>query len=201
MPNYYLQGRRHSAGGSAYLFQDTFTDSDATTLTAHTPDVDQVGGGWIERSASMSINSNEAVTGSSSGNEYNGVVADVGTADIILNCKAKTTNNSRISIVCRMDSGNDCLVISRVTTTGWLEFWHYNSGTFGKLDRQTGKPTLANDTYFNLKIVLSGADCEVFWDDVSQGSIADAPHIANTEHGLGAYQPTTRWDDLTIEQK
>lgn len=33
--------------GPTILFYDTFTDTDDVALTAHTPDIDTVGGGWV----------------------------------------------------------------------------------------------------------------------------------------------------------
>ena len=42
--------------------EDTFTDTDATAIAAHTPDIDRPGGGWTGIAGVWTIDSNTAVT-------------------------------------------------------------------------------------------------------------------------------------------
>jgi hypothetical protein len=53
-----------SGGGSGTLVYDTFTDTNGTNLTAHTPDIDTVGGGWSTNHASVRILNNKWQAGS-----------------------------------------------------------------------------------------------------------------------------------------
>lgn len=54
-------GRRAAGAVVTTLFYDTFTGSDGTLLTAHTPDIDTVGGGWVATTGATEIQSNRAV--------------------------------------------------------------------------------------------------------------------------------------------
>ena len=49
-----------SAAIDGLLVEDTFTDSDGTLLSAHTPDTDNIGTGW-QNATAVSITSNELV--------------------------------------------------------------------------------------------------------------------------------------------
>lgn len=42
------------------LLEDTFTGADATSLDAHAPDVDSVGGGWLQAGTNFEISGNRA---------------------------------------------------------------------------------------------------------------------------------------------
>lgn len=62
----------------AYILEDTFTDTNGTLLTSHTPDIDIVGGGWAG-SNHFDIQSNKAtIAAGAVGNQFVGV--DIGTA-------------------------------------------------------------------------------------------------------------------------
>lgn len=91
-----------SGGGSGgdLLFSDTFTDTNGTLLTAHTPDVDVVGLGWEVFTGVYDIQTNQAhSTGSSI------AAADTNESDVIVEVTV-TTNSSQGPAARASDASN-----------------------------------------------------------------------------------------------
>ncbi|HMN14134.1 MAG TPA: hypothetical protein PKD55_17600, partial [Bellilinea sp.] len=65
----------------AVIVSDTFTDTSQTALTAHAPDTDSVGSGWVNDSGSVwkVTNANGAYNGATQNNSH--IVIDSGQAD------------------------------------------------------------------------------------------------------------------------
>lgn len=99
-----------NAAGPTTQFYDTFTDANGTLLTAHTPDIDVVGGGWAKNGGAIQIFGNQADP-SGDGVAWAWVLssADCGVSDCTLRCdiyggyaisaeveglRARYTNNS-----------------------------------------------------------------------------------------------------------
>lgn len=98
--------RLSAAGGTVTLFYDTFTDTNGTAITAHTPDIDTVGGGWaVYLSSGFEIQSNKCVN-STGGSK--GCICDVGDGDVSITCEMTTTANftSALQIVCARGTSN-----------------------------------------------------------------------------------------------
>ena len=68
-------------GAYGYVVEDLFLGINGTDLTAHTPNTDTIGGGWINHEGVMEIQANRAVATASSPTADTRCVIDAGTAD------------------------------------------------------------------------------------------------------------------------
>ena len=74
------------------LVVDRFTDTDTTLLTAHTPDVDLEGGGWVTHTYSnATISGNELLMGAT--NTFNQIDVGIGTTDYSARFKLVAVGN------------------------------------------------------------------------------------------------------------
>ena len=98
-----IEGAADSGG---FLFFDTFTDTDSTNLSDHTPDYDLVAGGWSATGGQ--ITSNQAVSDNAS---VERVVVQTNEADVIVRCLLKTadTITYAVAIIARYVDDNNHL--------------------------------------------------------------------------------------------
>lgn len=100
----------YEAGAFIYV-QDTFTDSDDVDLTSHTPDVDAVGGGWLDDGTEFwEISGNRARYGNVGAGVNVAVWIDAGIADNI-EISASTTlngiNGGYLGVAFRLDTADE----------------------------------------------------------------------------------------------
>ena len=76
--------------GPVTLVYDTFTDADSTALTAHTPDIDVVGGGWSSSAGALKILSNKAKWGTAS-NSHETSEIQTNKSDVVISVDVNST--------------------------------------------------------------------------------------------------------------
>lgn len=143
------------AGKGRYLFYDTFTDDDSTTLPNHTPDVDRKGNGWT---GSATISGNMAIFNSLS-------YADVEESDCTVEVAYGFGNiqNRTAKIILRYTGANDYDFVQtdlNVSGTGTFDFVERVSGV--ETTRATTAVTTKTGNGYVYRVVLNGASvaCE-----------------------------------------
>lgn len=188
--------------GSSTLLQDAFTDSDGTSLDAHTPNI-QVGSNvWSEVAGSWQITSNKAILAANS----SGAIAtyDVGVADQIdisakfyFNYNGTLTNRFAGLFFRYQDTSNFWLVrmysavdqLQLVKTVGGSE----TPTVFGL--------TLDPATEYLLKVNLNGNDIKVYVDNDLKISVTDSAHANQTKVGMRLYTGLTDYvDDFLVSR-
>ena len=171
------------------IFQDLFTDSNGTNLTAHTPDIDTAGNGWVDQVGSMEIQSNEAAA---DGNERITTV-DVENADVEISCDVITpSSGSRgLAMYFRWVNSSDywrlfvtplgasasqnALLLQKFGGTGYQQ---YNPDAPGVV--------IDNSQTYTIRINLNGDDITVYLDDVEEISATNSQFNTATIHGIYA---------------
>lgn len=160
------------------LLYDTFTDDDGTDLSAHTPDIDTVGGGWTEESGDWEITSNQVYEKNVQAWAWARIDAGVyeGTWQIDKKC-----GDDALQVqfcICYTDASNYIYIITKAGTAGDDFFLgEYVDGTPATLD--DADIDFDKDTTYTIKVTRSGNAMEVFVDDVSKlsgtcdGSLTD----------------------------
>ncbi len=113
----------------ATLLQDTFTDTDATNLTAHTMDV---GGGWTEHNGAFTIQSNKAAPPANTENAVDSAEASDASVTITLVVDVPNANNYALGIALRITDQNNHwqLIVQRDSAgTAYLNIQERNTGT------------------------------------------------------------------------
>ena len=90
-----------------FLFLDTFTDTDGTALSAHTPDYDGVGNGWICSGGTDEIQDNKLTNQSSTAGDNVTCLVDVETGDCIVAADVVPTAAWGMLFVRYSDSSNN----------------------------------------------------------------------------------------------
>ena len=147
------------AGGLGTLLYDTFTDTDTTALSAHTPDINNTSDVWtLVYSSNLQILSNQ-VKPVGSDVLY---LIDVGVTDVtMLTTAFRLSNNSSsyIKFVARAPSS---------VNTGWGVFGARDGVLLlyeGVTSRATGTTTLVQNTNYKLEVIYSGTSIKVYLDD------------------------------------
>ena len=150
------------AGGPTTLLYDTFTDTDTTALSAHTPDINTTGGSWaLLNSSDIQIISNEAkVVGSPGDNVL--YLMNVGVTDFTLTATFKLSNQASCYAMFTTRAANSA-------GSGWRVQCVHNAKCVlfeASTSRATGTTTTFSDgTYYDFKMVLSGTSVKVYIND------------------------------------
>ena len=179
-------------GGVTTLVSDTFTDSDSTVLSAHTPDIDTVGGGWTAGTGTPDIQSNKA--SSPDDGDVNADI-DAGNANVIVSADVliATANDGFIGLAMRYTS----------TTSKWsLEF----STTLLKLvERDTTSTTrastaitVAKDAEHALSATCSGDDFTCTINGGDEITYTSTFNNSVTNHGLFGGNTASTWDNFLV---
>lgn len=94
---------RPSSVASVYRFYDSFTAADGTLISARPPDVDLVGGGWVQYSGSINILTNRANILSAIGM----YAFDVGLANITYRAVCSATGGGSFRFAVRLTNNNN----------------------------------------------------------------------------------------------
>lgn len=124
----------------SYLFLDTFTGADTTLITAHTPDYDAVGGGWVGwpdtggTSDDYTIVSNRAkrsVVTAAVGDVF--IAANVNDADVLVSgvVQINNINNATSGMALRLTNADNYWLMGIARTN-----------LFRLLEKQTGSYTV-----------------------------------------------------------
>ena len=141
--------------GVTTLLSDTLTDTDATELSTHPPEIDTIGGGWIDTfGPDMDIESNKAVVQTSSDALY---MVDVGETEVTVIVKSELRGYSML--ICRATNAvNSGWRIYTQTGTGALQL--YENATL----RATGSLTLLLGNTYELKMICVGSSIKCYVD-------------------------------------
>lgn len=169
---------RFTSGGSI-LVSDAFTDTNGTLLTAHTPDVDTVGGGWLGTS-SCDIQSNRAQGNSTAGREN---WIECSTADVVisgdLSLAASVGGDKGPGLIARVaDANNYWLGIMWKTV---IRIYEKTSGSYTQ--RASTAFTAATETDYPATLTVSGTSI-TFNVDGTEISYTSSTHQTNTKHGV-----------------
>lgn len=184
----------------ALLVNDTYTDTDAVTLTAHTPDLDTIGTGWAKISVNPTVASNQMKVSTS----FDGGLIDVGQAD----CKTLSDFNSanaanRGQVMCRSDGnvsthtyyyGNfspdsNSVVIGKAV-----------SGTFTSL--VSASPTLDGTIAHTFELEADGTSLVQRHDGADLQSTTDSSITTGNYAGWrqnARADDAARWDNLQVD--
>jgi hypothetical protein len=171
------------------LFLDTFTDADATDITAHTPDS---GGMWSEPVGHQEISGNQ-LTSTYIAQGF--CLIDVGVSDCTVSAEFWAYPGGYPGIVFRAADWWHCWIL-RVTGSSSLEIVEFN-GTFSDNVRASASVTLtAGDV---ISIVLSGDDVQgqINGVDVSGLSYNSAALNSETQIGIRSV-PGIQIDNLKV---
>ena len=186
------------AGGPVLLVRDTFTDSDGTVLTAHAPDVDRVGGGWVA-AAGRSIDTPNAGTVESNAFEFgadnfSGPVIETSEADVRVEADvtfpaAATTIFEKF--IRYLQDGDEWLVQAREDNN---DMRIRDRQSDSAVTRATGAFTFSESVLYRIKVVAQGQIITAYVDGVEVVSYTSATfNQTETKHGLiknGASLPT-----------
>jgi hypothetical protein len=183
---------------------DTFTRADnasaiGTSTSGDNPTV--LVGTW-----GIAGNKAYIATGSDASSNYNLATWDNGSADVTIEADILTPSSGDFAIGLAMrvaDASN--FLFAQLTLVGSdsdIYLYKRIAGTYTALATLSGQ-TYANNTTYNLKVVLSGTSIEVFVDDVSKLTYNTTTTLeAETAHGFTFYSGATdtgaRWDNLSI---
>lgn len=163
------------------LVYDTFTDANNTTLTAHTPDINDVGASWqFAFGASIQIQSNRAVPNA------RGDVINTNDADVTVTANLTwITGATEAGVLFRyIDSTHYWYAFTNGST------WSLREANGGNTVRDTEAQTLTNAVTYVLRVATNGTSIEFYVDDVLKLSFTSSVNQAGTRHGLfGANAP------------
>ena len=174
---------------------DSFTDTDSTSLDAHTPDI---GGSWVEENGQWDIQSNRAnTTGSAPGGNNWLASIDSGISDGVVSC------------VINLGANDEGGVLVRFTDTNhfWLIVIHESNNDFRLMENNAGwterdKVVLSNiaaGTDYTIEITLNGATISATLDGGNQISYSLATfNQTATKHGLYGNPAAIKYDDFSV---
>ena len=178
-----LMGIISRQSGPTTLVYDTFTDTDATALTDHTPDIDVVGGGWVFGLGSATVQSNVAAT--PAGDNY--ILIDCGQSDFRMSI---TVANSASRILFRASDYNNL----------WL--FYPADGTL--YERVGGGYTIRATTSSPVSypcivsIVTNGTQIDCSFSTGGSLGYSSSTHQTATMIGFGCWTNTTGFDDIEV---
>lgn len=171
--------------------QDTFTDTDATLLTAHTMDT---GGGWTQTAGSAyTITSNKAGNATVLGNWYM-ASADAGQTDVSVSADLTTASTAGSTtfapaVLGRFTDANNHYKLYIDSFSQTLILADVVAGAFTA--RASGAVTLAQLTTYNVKLIMRGTLIQGFVDGVQKLAFTDVSGLSGTRCGIGEYRDPT----------
>jgi len=170
---------------------DTFTDTNGTLLSSHTPDTDSEGGGW--QGNDVDIQSNEAAP---VGSGARICMIDAGVSDCIITAGLTIGASGAIhGFGFRYIDGSNlwALTIKKSTTT--LDLVERNGGTNTVRDSDSSAPTGDLD----MTVTLDGTSIEGDYGG-TQVSYTSSFQETETYHGLYGTNASNKWDDFEIKE-
>lgn len=182
------------------VVQDTFTDTDGTSLDVHTPDT-QFSGGWTEVTGNWGITGNQASIGAARDNAN--ATIQTGEADCTITVEA-------LSAVTSSGGTRDTGIAARHSDTN--NYWRIGINDFDEIFRITERNggtnttrastsvTINNATYYTVQVVLNGSTITATLDGANEISYGSATlNQTATVHGIVMRGTTDRVDDFLVE--
>jgi hypothetical protein len=173
------------------IFKDTFTDSNGTLLTAHTPDIPVGTNKWLSVSGVFSITGNQAYLSTHVGD--NMTVYDTGVSDGDVQVTIAVTGSVTRVFVRSSSNGQNCFMIQ--PTTGGYEMYKRTAGSWGLVGTTSGITSTNGDV---IKFTLSGSSIKLLVNGVEKLNPTDTFNQTATYHGIGSDNFNSRWDDFTV---
>jgi len=186
----------HCLGYNSTIFVlDTFTDGNGTSLDAHTPDIDVVGGGWAELQGNSDIQGNEAnIQGVPALNAIDSGISDGVVAIDVTTAPPAPAAQMGLAFRCR-DANNFWFWVVDLNTGG-AELAYYQGGVYHSV--WTSLIGIeANHTY-NLAVKLREHSIDCYIDGVWYTSTANSFNKTETEHGMYCGQIGIRFDNFEV---
>jgi hypothetical protein len=185
----------------ATLLSDTFTDSNATALTAHTMNV---GPGWTAQVGTFVIQSNTAQPNSA--NDGDQVTTDAGQADYTLTCDVVPVNSGPSEYMPQLmvrwtDASNQWIILP--TSFGGL-FDLYEVVATVATRKATASFAFSSGTSYSIKIVASGSTISGYVNNALQWAYASATSgqtkaVAGLRTGKSNFPITVcSWDNFLV---
>ena len=178
--------------GDRVLFFDSFTDADGTLLTNHTPDVDTVGGGWVDIGGPWDINGNRAR--STAGSTWKASVIDTGRSDVLVTADL-TVNSFNVGIVLNAVDASNYWTAQAMRNLAELRLQEQTGGT-STVRASTSRSYSGGET-FTLTAKREGAQMTVT-EGANELSYSSSLHAASTRHGIRAYAENSYADSFEV---
>jgi len=176
------------------LLVDNFTDTNSTSLDAHTPDLDYVGKGWVEAAGNWEIQSNNADIVSSVASE---AVLDVEQSDVVLYSLHKLGTSASVGHVFRQADSNNYFTSQLSSTSNRFGTTKFTSGS-GVWDQYNSFTPSNTEPYF-IKTILNGSSITSELDGgVSSVSDTDTTHQTETNFGIMTNNAASQSDYIKV---
>lgn len=199
-----------AAGGGGALVYDTFTGTNGTNLTSHTPDTSPGGSSWAVYNGGGSLDGSGYVLGNDNTltwSRWNAYLIDAGVGDCTIEYVFVTSyygsTGGLTGIWARGTDHNDGYVLEARSYDNTITLTKWDSGGS---TLATQSYTFADTTTYTLKLVLSGSSltCYVNGSLLFGGAVTDSTWSnSRTFHGIGVYcsggvYGTNKSDTITI---
>ena len=187
---------RAGGGGGILLFRDTFTDTDNTLLSAHTPDIDTVGGGWNIYSTTPRITDVNTADGDTRGSFLEAAHVDVGLSQDI-KISIKLPASTQIGLAFRVSADGRSYYILRYHNSTNLYFIRRENSAWNNI----GEISVGNlQSNFVLTVFLRQTTLDIAIDGIMQATDIAVPNLlTNTGVGYFCNYPSRETDDLEVE--
>lgn len=176
---------------------DTFTDTDSTLLTSHTPDTDVVGTGWAGTASADIISNQLRFTADDVNVAIDGGNAD---GDVYIDWIVATSSLNRNSVLVRYTDDANHWRLNAREDNGDIRVVEVNAGAVNV--RATSSYTFSEGSTYVIKANCSSTTITGYVDAVSQVSYASATfNQTETMHGLrrDTGSNNTRLDNFVID--
>lgn len=189
-----LNPYRYATVGVTTYVEDTFTDTNGTALTSHTPDTDTVGTGWEAVTNLFDIQSNKATTNSGSDNV---AVIDSGQADCTIRVTANyDTSNKYPAIMFRVTDADNMWYAQN---TNQLTFEMVERTGGSNTSRASVSKSFSGGVDYDYDVILSGNSITAHIDGGSEITYSSAVRNTVTKHGIRAFQTETVFDNFSVK--
>ncbi len=174
---------------AAYLVYDTFTDTNGTALSDHTPDKRPSSNAWASLRGTWQVQSNRGKLTTSVGDGQNVIVIDAGDADVTVEAQLVTGAAGDADsgvIVNAVDVDNYWLFT--LLAGGSCVLYEHTAGGFTARGGAGAFAWTAGNTYA-VEVVTSGDSIDCFIDGAAKQSysVGGRPHKTATKHGIRTY--------------
>lgn len=189
------------------LVVDTFTDADGTEISAHTPDIDVVGGGWsvvsmfdgsgTPNTNDIEIQSNQLVVADTN----IGAFIDCGETDIVVEFDWTTgTGDNRIDIGLRASDGDHYVGFNLREPQGDVSIQNRTTGddtTFA-----SAAFTFSDNTTYNIRLVLVLNVARIYIDGelIVQGVTSHQAGATGVLLGAATISTSQKFDNLVVRR-
>jgi prepilin-type N-terminal cleavage/methylation domain-containing protein len=151
--------------------------------------------GWTVRSGTWTVNNGELYQSSTTNNRMM-VGSDVLT-NITYEAKIKITSGKEAYLVYRYVDDNNFYMVGIRSDTDLVKLTRTRTGT-ATTTGSYSKP-IANNTWYNLKVVLSGTRSRIYIDCVQVLDVTDALMNATGKIGFRTQATAAKWDDARCQ--